>query len=267
VRGWIALYAALMRTSIAEQLQYRVANAIWILSAVLEPVVYLAVWTAVAEGQGGSVGSYSEADLAAYFLASVLVNHWTLNWVMWEFQYRIETGQLSFQLLRPIHPLHQDLADNLGYKLVMLVLLVPVTALLAWWFQPRFALEPWAAAALVPVLLLALALRFVLEWVLALAAFWTTRVLALNQIYAAVLLFFAGRFAPTDLLPGPLDQLTWLLPFRWMVAFPVELAIGRIGPREALLGAALQTAWLAAALLALRLVWERGQRRFTAVGS
>jgi ABC-2 type transport system permease protein len=267
VRGLVALYAALMRISIAEQLQYRVANAIWILSAVLEPVVYLAVWTAVAEGQGGQVGSYGEADLAAYFLAFVLVNHWTFNWVMWDFQFRIETGQLSFQLLRPIHPLHQDLADNLGYKLVMLVLLVPVTVLLAWWFQPRFALEPWAAAALLPVLLLAYALRFVFEWVLALAAFWTTRVMALNQVYSAVLLFFAGRFAPNDLLPAPLDQLARILPFRWMVAFPVELAIGRIGPREALAGAAIQVVWLGAALLALRLVWRRGQRRFTAVGS
>jgi ABC-2 type transport system permease protein len=265
--GLVALYAALMRTSIAEQLQYRVANAIWILSALLEPVVYLVVWSTVAAEQGGAVGDYTEAELAAYFLTFVLVNHFTFNWVMWDFQYRIETGQMSFQLLRPVHPLHQDLADNLGYKGVMLVLLAPVTGLLAWWFEPHFATKAWAALALVPVLLLAFALRFVFEWVLALSAFWTTRVIALNQAYGAVLLFFAGRFAPTELLPAPLEQLAWYLPFRWMVAFPVELAIGRVTPREALLGALIQTVWLGLVLLALRVGWRVALRRFTAVGA
>lgn len=267
MRALAGIYAALLRIAIAEQIQYRAASAIWVLGAVLEPVVYLVVWSAVAGAQGGSVGSWSQAELAAYFLAFLVVNHATFNWVMWDFQYRIETGQLSFQLLRPIHPLHQDLADNLGYKLVMLVLLVPVLALLGWWFEPRFAARPWALAALVPVLLLAFALRFLFEWWLALAAFWTTRVIALNQAYGAVLLFFAGRVAPNDFLPAPLAELGHWLPFRWMVAFPVELAIGRIEPREFWIGIAFQLGWLGAVGLALQLGWRAALRRFSAVGS
>jgi ABC-2 type transport system permease protein len=267
VRGLAALYAGLVRIAIAEQLQYRVANAIWILAAVLEPVVYLVVWSAVARAHHGSVGGYGVRELAAYFLAFMLVNHATFNWVMWEFQYRIETGQLSFQLLRPLHPLHQDLADNVGYKVVMLALLVPVVGLLAWGFDPRFETQPWAAASFAPVLLLAFALRFAFEWALALAAFWTTRVIAINQAYGAVLLFLSGRFAPNDLLPGPLEAVAWWLPFRWMVAFPVELAIGRVAPRDALVGAGMQAIWLGLVLAALRLGWRRAVRRFSAVGS
>jgi len=186
---------------------------------------------------------------------------------MWDFQFRIETGQMSFQLLRPLHPLHQDLAENLGYKLVMLALLAPVLGLLAWSFQPSFETRPWQAAAFVPVLLLAFALRFVFEWVLALAAFWTTRVLAINQAYSAVLLFLSGRFAPNDLLPAPLAQLAWWLPFRWMIAFPVELAIGRVPAGDAWVGVGMQIAWLALVLLALRFGWRAAVKRFSAVGS
>ena len=267
MRGLPGIYGALLRISIAEQLQYRAANAIWVLGAVLEPVVYLVVWSAVAGAQGGSVGGWSDAELAAYFLVFVAVNHATFNWVMWDFQYRIETGQLSFQLLRPIHPLHQDLADNLGYKLVMLALLVPVFAGLVWAFGPRFAAEPWALLAFGPVLLLAFALRFLFEWWLALAAFWTTRVIAINQAYGALLLFFAGRVAPEEFLPAPLEALSRALPFRWMIAFPVELAIGRVEPRELWIGVAFQLGWLALVGLALRLGWRAAVRRFSAVGS
>jgi ABC-2 type transport system permease protein len=267
MRALASIYAALLRISIAEQLQYRAANAIWILGVVLEPVVYLVVWQVVAAAQGGSVGDYSSGELAAYFLVFLLVNHVTFNWVMWDFQYRIETGQMSFQLLRPVHPLHQDLADNVGYKLVMLALLVPIAALLVWWFEPRFAASAWTIAAFVPALLLAFAVRFILEWVLALVAFWTTRVIAINQAYTAVLLFFSGRVAPNDLLPAPLEELAHWLPFRWMVAFPVELAIGRVAPREALVGFLAQAAWLAIAIGLLHVGWSKAVRRFSAVGS
>jgi len=267
VRALARIYAALLRVAIAEQLQYRAANAIWMLGAVLEPVVYLVVWSAVAGAQGGRVGGWSSRELAAYFLAFLLVNHVTFNWVMWDFQYRIETGQLSFQLLRPIHPLHQDLADNLGYKLVMLALLAPVVAGLAWLFEPRFETQPWALAAFPLVLTLAFALRFLFEWWLALAAFWTTRVIAINQAYGEVLLFFAGRVAPNEFLPAPIEALGRWLPFRWMVAFPVELAIGRVEPRELAIGIAFQLGWLALVGLALRLGWHAAVRRFSAVGT
>jgi ABC-2 type transport system permease protein len=256
-----------MRISIAENLQYRAANAIWVLGAVVEPIVYWAVWSAAATEQGGRVGELDAGALAAYYLAFALVNHLTLNWVMHEFSLRIETGQLSFQLLRPLHPIHQDLADNLGYKLVMLVLLVPVCAALALLMHPRFDTAAWAWAALVPALALAIALRFVLEWTLGLTAFWTTRILAINQAYFAVLMIFAGRVAPTELLPGPLEALAAALPFRWMLGFPVELAIGRLDPQQAAAGLAMQAGWLALALLGLRALWGAASRRYSAVGS
>jgi ABC-2 type transport system permease protein len=266
--SWLTrVYATLIRISIAEQLQYRAANAIWVLGAIVEPIVYWAVWSAAAHDQGGSIGGRDSEDLAAYYIAFALANHLTLNWVMYDFQLRIESGQLSFQLLRPLHPIHQDLADNVGYKLVMLVLLVPVLAALACLLQPRFAPSPLTLAALVPALVLAFALRFALEWALGLAAFWTTRIVALNQAYFAVLMFFSGRVAPTELLPGALGELAWWLPFRWMIGFPVELATGWVSPREAALGIAMQGAWLVAALLLVRALWSAAARRYSAVGS
>ena len=52
----IALYRAQFRTTIAEQFQYRGALAIWMLGLVLEPVIYLSVWSAVAAPQLQQLG-------------------------------------------------------------------------------------------------------------------------------------------------------------------------------------------------------------------
>jgi ABC-2 type transport system permease protein len=56
------------------------------------------------------------------------------------------------------------------------------------------------------------------------------------------------------------------MPFRWTVAFPVELLLGRLTPLQALEGLGAQAAWLAAGLLLLRIVWRAGVRVYTAVG-
>ncbi len=261
------VYRAQFKTTIAEQLQYRAALVIWLIGMVLEPVIYLVVWSTVARSSGGRVGGYTGGDFAAYFLAMMLVNHATFTWIMWEYDYRIRHGELSAMLLRPIHPIHSDLADNVSYKLLTLTVMVPTAVGLALAFRPTWHLTLWAVLAFVPALLLAFVVRFLIEWTLALVAFWTTRVSAINQMYFVALLFLSGQIAPLSLLPAPIQVAATALPFRWVLAFPVELLLGRLSPREALIGFAAQGAWLVIGLALLKAVWRAGVRLYSAVGS
>lgn len=265
MRGMLDVYATLLRTSLAVNLQYRASNAIWMIGGVLESLVFLVVWSTVARGEGGEIAGFGPREFAAYYVAALVVNHLTFSWIMHEFQYFIQTGQFSFVLLRPLHPIHGDLADNVAYKLVMLVVLLPAGALLWLLFEPRFVVGPGLALAF-PAVLLAFALRFTLDWTLALAAFWTTRVSALNQTYFAVMMFFSGRVAPVVLLPDLLRDAGNALPFYWIVGFPVELMIGRVTPGQALTGFAVQLAWIAAALALQAALWRSALRQYSAVG-
>ena len=94
----------------------------------------------MAGSSGGQVGDYDAADFAAYFIALMLVNHLTFTWIIWEFEWRIRQGMLSPILLRPIHPIHKDIADNVTYKLL--------TCRSSCWRRPawRLAFEPAFAA-------------------------------------------------------------------------------------------------------------------------
>lgn len=259
-------YLVQFRTSLAEQFQYRGAILIWLLGLVLQPIIYLTVWATVANSTGGTVDGFTARTFAAYFIAAMLVNHLTHTSVMWEFEGRVRHGALSGLLLRPIHPVHRDVAVGLAFKALTMVAALPVAGLLALTFQPTFTTQPWALLALVPAVLLAMALRFTVEWILAMAAFWTTSVTAINRLYFAVFIF-SGYVAPIDVLPGPARVVAEILPFRWMISFPVELAIGRVALPDALAGLATQVGWLIAALLLFRLVWSRGLRRYSAVGA
>ena len=267
MRSLPALYVQQFTTSLAVMLEYRASLLIWLISHLLEPLVYLVVWTAVSAAQGGSVGGYDAAGFAAYFIVLMLVNHVTYTWIMWEYEYRIRHGSLAFALLRPVHPIHADLADNLSSKIITLPLILAAAAVLTVIFRPSLHTPTWAAAAFVPAVLLAFAVRFLMEWTLALAAFWTTRVSALNRVYFVALLFLSGQMAPLSLLPPPIRLAAAILPFRWTTSFPVELLLGRLGVQETLLGFGAQAAWILVCLVLLRLVWRAGVRVFTAVGA
>ena len=267
MRGLADIYAQQFKVTMASFIQYRAALVIWLIGHVLEPLIYLVVWSTVSRSTGGSVGGFTAADFAAYFIVLMIVNHVTYTWIMYEYEYRVRQGTLSPELLRPVHPIHSDIADNITSKLITLPGMLLIAAAMSLIFRPAFQPVPWAAAAFVPVVLLAFIVRFLVEWTLALAAFWTTRVSALNQMYFMAMLFFSGQIAPLELLPHPVRVIAFVLPFRWTVGFPTELLLGRLTPGQVLTGMGMQVAWLAVGLVLMRFVWRAGLKVYSAVGA
>jgi ABC-2 type transport system permease protein len=263
----VELYLQQFKTTFAAMVQYRASLFIWMIAHVLEPLVYLVVWSVVAEGGGGSAGGYTTAEFAGYFIMLMLVENVSYTWIMFEYDYRIREGLLSPALLRPVHPIHSDIADNVSSKAITLPFMLVVSAVLALVFRPQLSPQWWALAAAIPALVLAFFLRFLLEWTLAQAAFWTTRVSAINQSYFVMMLFLSGQVAPLALFPPWLQVTASILPFRWTLGFPVELLLGRLTPAEALIGLGVQAAWVVLAYVLMRLVWRAGIRLYTAVGA
>lgn len=264
---FVDLYLQQFKTTFAAMLQYRAALAIWMIGHVLEPLIYLVVWSTVSNAEGGSIGDYSTREFAAYFIVLMLVNHVSYTWIMYEFEYRIREGLLSSALLKPVHPIHSDIADNVSSKFITMPFMLFVAVVLALLFDPIASPKPWAIAFAVPVLFLAFLVRFLLEWTLAQAAFWTTRVSALNQTYFVLVLFFSGQLAPLTLFPYPIQVIAALLPFRWLIGFPVELLLGRLALPDAFIGLGAQAVWLVISLFLFRVVWQAGVRIYSAVGA
>ena len=267
MRHLLQIYRTQLQTYVAVQLQYRVSLVIWLIGTVLEPVMYLVVWSTVARSGGGSTGGYTVADFAAYYIVLMIVDHLTFTWHMWEYDYRIRQGLLSPMLLRPMHPIHADVAENVAYKFLSLAVIVPTAVILALLFRPALHPPLWAAVAFVPAVLLSFAIRFLSGWALAMAAFWTSRIMAINQTFYVTELFFSGRLAPLSLLPPVLQTVAAFLPFRWALAFPVELLLGRLSPQQALGGFAAQLAWVVISLLLVNLIWRAGVRHYGAFGA
>jgi ABC-2 type transport system permease protein len=230
----------------------------------MPPMVYLFVWSTSA-GEG-TIGGFTRGEFIGYYLVLVLVNQMTYSQTNWTVGDLIRHGQLTPLLLRPMSPVYNTVSSELAGKVVYMSFVVPVTAVLALVLRPSLHVTMHEGLAFVPALVLAWALRFAWGYWLALLAFWVTRADALLGLQDALVFLLGGQVAPTSLLPQGLQQVAAVLPFRYMVGFPVEVLAGHLESWGLLAGLAAQVGWLAVTLLLWRLVWRRGLRHYTAVG-
>src|SRR2546427_4147860 len=266
VAEWARRYGALIRNAWLVDLQYRASIVLWIIWGVTEPTIALGIWWSIAGD--GQVGGYARADFARYFFALMLVNQLTIAWDSWYLDRWIREGDLNYRLARPLHPAHEAVAENIAYKARSggMILVVWLVAALVW-PAVRLPLAPgrWTLTAL--AVLLAAAMRFFISFATGLLAFWTTRATAIMGLHRRIALVLSGPLSPLALLPPAVAGVAAVLWFPYMLAFPVNLLTGSVHGTAALLrGLGGQIAWLAVWILAYRVAWSRGIRKYGAVG-
>ena len=267
VRAYVDYYLTRGRTEIQAQFQYRVANYLWMVGMVAEPIIYLVVWTTIADQQGGEVQGISAGEIAAYYIVWTLVRNMNIVFTPYGWEWRIREGMLSAALLRPLHPLHDDIAAFAGWKFVVIVMWLPVAAVLWIAFDP--VLDPSALEIAVFAVAIwgAYLIRTMFLSVLGMITFWTTRVSAIFELAIALELLLSGRLVPLPLMPGWAEDVAKVLPFQWTFYYPIQSLVGDFSTAELLGGLAIQALWIAI-LTGLAMVFFRlAVRRFSSVGN
>jgi ABC-2 type transport system permease protein len=170
-------------------------------------------------------------------------------------------------LLRPVHPIHFDLAYFAGWKVVVIILWLPLAAVLSLAFHPTFSVTAASAAAFLGAIWGAYLIRSMFLWVLGMITFWTTRVGAVYAVWFTLELLLSGRLVPLELMPSWARTLADSLPFKWTFGFPIETLSARLSGAQLLEGLGMQVLWTAAGALLVAVVWRFAIRRFSAVGN
>jgi ABC-2 type transport system permease protein len=97
-------------------------------------------------------------------------------------------------------------------------------------------------------------------------AFFIESSMGVFELWIGVYAIFSGYLIPLETMPSWVRAAADVLPFRFMLAFPVELLVGMLTPAQALRLLAAQWAYVAVALVSGLGVWRAGVRRFSAYG-
>ncbi|MCZ4495935.1 MAG: hypothetical protein JWM25_518 [Thermoleophilia bacterium] len=258
---------AAARYNLQIAIHYRANAVIWFVASLLQIVVALSVWRAVAAANGGSAGGLDGREFAGYFLVLMVVQDLTHTQLPYTLPWQVRTGALSSRLLRPVHPLFYYRCGEFGFTAQRMLLLIPAAAMLFFVYDARLDLTLGGAGIGLIALLMAMVVRTLLEALVGMTALWLVRIDGFHGLYMVVMLFLGGQFAPLSVLPEPMQVAAKALPFWWTMGYPTELLAGTSDLSTAWVGLFVLLAWSVVLLTAVRHVWRRGTTALEAVGS
>ena len=264
----LRIYRRFWQVNWAEQWQYRANLMMYLLYWLVSPVVYLAVWTTIANHQG-SVNGLTANDFVVYYITLLVVDQLTSEITIHILAYRIQDGTLSGELLKPVHPILTNvLMNNMAFKALTFLVFIPVWLVLALLFRPDFSGVTLQTVLLaLPAIAIGFGVNFLFGAALTCVAFWTTRIYSLAEFFWAVRVLFSGQFVPLILMPPLIQKLAGFLPFQYFIYIPIQILLGKL-PAEKLPSAyAIGLLWLAIFYMFFRWVWREGLKRFSAVGA
>jgi ABC-2 type transport system permease protein len=266
-RSYFDFYSTSIRVQIQTQFQYRAAMWMYTLGMVAEPTIYLVVWTTIARTHGGSVDGVTAGAFAAYYIVWTLVRMMNIVFTPFGWEGRIREGEFSGWLVKPIHPIHYDLASFAGQKIPWLILYLPIAVALSLVFHP--AIHPSALEIVIFLVAIwgAYVIRSMNAFALGMVSFWTTRVAAIFQVWFLAELLLSGRLLPLTLMPHWTQTLAAWLPFKWTFYFPIEALVGNMSTARLIGGLGMQLLWTVIGAGVALGAWRVAVRRYSAVGN
>lgn len=224
-------------------------------------------WNSLLAGKP-SLAGYSKVQMLSYVLLMNILRSFVFTGRGWELVHEISSGRLSSLLLRPLQYRIYSLALDLAQKTVHVssaflevgVLIVFFHAPL---YRPQHALT-WLLFA-IGVILSSL-IYFLMEFLVASIAFWTSESGGPLFCFDLFLQFAAGLFFPLDVLPKAFQTAIQWTPFPYIVFFPLNIFLERTGLPEAVQLLCIQGFWLILLYFAVEIQWRRGLRSYAAEG-
>ncbi len=257
-------FPTMLRVGLAEAVAYRAEFLVWLLSTNMA-LVMLALWSAVA--REAPVGRFGQAEFVAYYLATLVVRLMTGAWVIWEVTFEIRQGTLATRLMRPIHPLLAYAAENISAMPLRLAVSLPVAAGLLWRLGGEHLTADPLLWAVFPLSVFgAWLITFLAMSIVGALAFYADSAISLFEVWMGLFGVFSGYLVPLELFPHWLATAARFLPFRYMLAFPVEMVVGMMPRQRALLELGVQWGFVGLLGLLAAAAWRLGLRRFAAFG-
>ncbi len=251
-----------LRLTVRELSAYRLNFVLSFLVIALPFFLQVFFWKAVTR-TSGTVGPYSLAQLITYSILALLLHDFAFPSVRVEIAEDIKQGSLSGYLIRPYpYPLYAA-CTLLGSHILYLGVVTLFSLVLIAAFRSLWMITWSRLAYFVLVFLFAWLLGMILSMTLSFAAFFLEDVWGLQRMVSFLVPLFSGLLLPLDLFPMPLQWISRILPFRWMVYEPIRVALGLQSPGLVVF---VICGWLGVSSFLAVILWRKGLQIYTATG-
>lgn len=245
-------------------LEERTRSFVWFVISIINPLIMLLFWRGanISQGAFSAISSY-------YFLlmigGSLLMSHSEENVGLLD----IQEGRLGSYLLKPFTYFISKWLEELPYRLLQGTFGITTVLLFILVFHIKLSILSLNILNILLCLLIIIAgicLAQVYKMCLAFICFWTTDVYGIFQLPEILIFILSGYILPISFYPHSIAIIAYILPFTYIIYFPVASVAGFFSTMQLLLILSGQIAWLGIFAIVYKVLWRNGVKAFTGVG-
>lgn len=259
-------YWAIFKISWQNAVEYRMEFIGHMLLGLISLLVMYYVWLAVFKVKT-NIGNYTFSSLMTYYLVSKFVHFAKRGNIGRRIARGIKDGDLSIYLVRPVSYPRWCFASFLADRVFEVILRVMMLLVFIFFFPKIFVLPDFKSLIILVIFLnFSLIVNFLFNFGMAVFAFFMTDIRLFQTSLMLTTDFLDGDVLPLDLLPGILKIVSLVLPFQFMVFFPIKLYQGGLDNFQIIRGFSLCLFWIVFSFLMIRSLWQKGLKNYESIG-
>lgn len=260
-------YLQVAKNTWAEMLTYRLNFFVWRIRSVIFILTFYFLWAVIIPNNGALFG-YTQSQMLTYILGTSLLSAIVVSSRSHSIGEDINTGTLSNYLIKPMSYFGYYFSKDIGDKAMNSMFSVVELLVLFFLLKPPLFLQTNISTVFFFLLtaILGLVLFFFFNVLLGLVGFWSNDVWAPRFIFFMTLNFFAGIYFPLDILPKTIYTVYQLLPFPYLLYFPLKTYLGSLSMTEIFAGISITLVWIVLMYGIVTIIWRRGLLLYTAEG-
>ena len=263
--GFLKQALAVLKISAKSSFVYRFDFIVSMFLMPIQLIVYYMLWKAIFNYSGQEIiRCYTFPLLIGYYVIEMVTSMIIWNRVDTKIEQQVRKGKMSDVILRPMNPIIRYFLGQNGGKIVALSLQTIPFLIIGFIF---FGVKASAISLFyIPVALLALAINFLICFIVGTSAFWLKKSRGLISIREIITDFISGGTIPLTFLPLWFQSISWFLPFQYSRFIPINVFLGFYDSKTILLLMLVQIIWIGILYVIAKMLWNAGVKKYTGVG-
>lgn len=263
-------YLQVMKISFQQAFAYKENFIITSVMNILRIIAEIVFWTIIFQLTNNTeIKGYNYESIITYyvlmFIIGTLMNQSRITHMM---SFDIKNGQLNQYIVKPINYLGYYFsrwsAEKLLQIFVTLIVFIPVFIFGYSKFVFNISSEQLILIPL--ILILSILLHFYLNVFIALLSFYFIEISSLFTFKEILFSFLTGEVFPLDILSEKVTFVFSLLPFQYIVYFPIRALNKGYTNFELFKGIGMQIIWIIILWLLTNFAWYFGKKRYYGTG-
>jgi ABC-2 type transport system permease protein len=267
--GTFKKYKASFFVGLANSMEYRFDFFVDILSTAFPVILQVFLWIAMYENSvTGSMYGYTFPQMIMYVVVAGAVSKFTSTGIEEVVNEDIHSGGIAKYITKPVSYILFRLAGVLGQKFSSMItmILLTVASLSTLYFTFGYQIKPLSVLLFVPALILAAILNYYIFFCISMFAFWLTEIGSFFHAMKVVIMVLSGGVFPIEVFGSSFITISKFLPLSYTINVPIRILTGSAVLEEAFQVLVIQLFWILLLSVLSNILWNKGIKKYVAVG-